>query len=34
MTWATVIRRSDGKFFQGCGYGGPGKPVPYWTDDV
>lgn len=32
--WATVIRRSDGKYFQGCGYGGPGHPVPYWTDDM
>ena len=32
--WATVIRRSDGKYFQGCGYGGPGNPVPYWTEDV
>lgn len=31
---ALVIRRSDGKFFQGCGYGGPGRPVPYWTEDI
>ena len=31
---AVVIRRSDGKFFQGCGYGGPGNPVPYWGSDI
>lgn len=29
-----VIRRSDGKYFQGCGYGGPGHPVPYWTERI
>lgn len=29
-----VVRRGDGKYFQGCGYGGPGHPVPYWTEDV
>lgn len=27
-----VIRRQDGKYFQGCGYGGPGNPVPYWSE--
>lgn len=31
---AYVIRRHDGKYFQGCGYGGPGNPVPYWTEDI
>lgn len=30
----TVIRRNDGKYFQGCGYAGPGNPVPYWTDRI
>lgn len=34
VTWACVIRRNDGKYLEGCGYGGPGNPVPYWTDDV
>lgn len=29
-----VIRREDGKYFQGCGYGRPGHPVPYWTEDI
>ena len=29
-----VIRRHDGKYFQGCGYGGPGNPVPYWSDRI
>ena len=29
-----VIRRTDGKYFQGCGYGGPGNPVPYFTEDI
>jgi hypothetical protein len=29
-----VIRRRDGQYFQGCGYGGPGHPVPYWTDRI
>ena len=29
-----VIRREDGKYFQGCGYGGPGHSVPYWTEDI
>lgn len=28
------IRRSDGKYFIGCGYGGPGHPVPYWSGDL
>lgn len=31
---AYVIRRFNGKYFEGCGYGGPGNPVPYWTEDV
>ena len=34
MGLAYVIRREDGKYFQGCGYGGPGHPVPYWTEDI
>ncbi len=29
-----VIRRHDGKYFQGCGYGGPGNPVAYWSDRI
>ena len=29
-----VIRRADGRYFQGCGYGGPGHPVPYWVEDI
>lgn len=31
---AVVIRRTDGKYFQGVGYGGPGNPVPYWVEDI
>ena len=29
-----VIRRHDGKYFQGCRYGGPGNPVPYWSNRI
>ena len=29
-----VIRRRDGKYYQGSGYGGPGHPVPYFTEDI
>ena len=30
-----VVRRTtDGLFFVGCGYGGPGKPVPYFHADI
>lgn len=29
-----VIRRHDGEYFEGCGYGGPGHAVPYWTDEI
>ena len=29
-----VVRRPDGKYFQGYGYGGPGHPVPYWTERI
>lgn len=29
-----VVRRPDGKFFIGCGYGGRGNPVPYWSEDL
>ena len=29
-----VIRRYNGKYFLGCGYGGPGQPVPYWGEDI
>ena len=29
-----VVRRHDGKYFAGCGYGGPGNPVPYWTERI
>lgn len=30
-----VLRRfGDGAFFEGCGYGGPGKPVPYFSQDM
>ncbi len=26
------LLRKDGKFLSGVGYGGAGKPVPYWTE--
>lgn len=29
-----IIRRHDGKYFEGNGYGGPGHAVPYWDEDV
>ena len=29
-----IVRREDGEYFQGCGYGGPGNPVPYWSDEI
>ena len=29
-----VIRRSDGQYFLGCGYEGPGKLTGYWTDEI
>ena len=29
-----VVRRPDGRYFIGCGYGGPGHPVPYWSEDL
>lgn len=28
------VLRKDGKYLSGVGYGGPGKPVPYWADDL
>ena len=34
MSTVYVVRRHDGKYFQGCGYGGPGHPVPYWTEEI
>ena len=34
MRTGYVIRRSDGQYFIGCGYGGPGHPVPYYMDDL
>ena len=32
MRECCVIRRRDGQWFMGCGYGGAGSPVPYWTE--
>lgn len=29
-----VRRKEDGLYFTGCGYAGPGKPVPYWHADL
>lgn len=29
-----VRRKKDGLYFTGCGYGGPGKPVPYWHSEM
>jgi len=29
-----VKRKEDDWYFLGCGYGGPGKPVPYFRDDI
>lgn len=34
MTRGIVIVRRDGQYFEGCGYGGPGHPVPYWDPDA
>ena len=34
MKRGIVIRRRDGQYFVGCGYGGPGNPVPYWDPDI
>lgn len=29
-----VIRKQDGSYFMGCGYGGPKNPVPYFQHDL
>jgi hypothetical protein len=31
---AYAIRRDDGLWFAGCGYGGAGNPVPYFDKDL
>ena len=33
--YAYVVKRPEsGKYFLGCGYGGPGKPVPYYGEEL
>lgn len=33
--YAYVVKQQEGgKYFQGCGYAGPGKPVPYFVADL
>lgn len=29
-----VKRKEDNWYFLGCGYGGPGKPVPYFRNEL
>ena len=34
MATGYVVRRADGTYFQGCGYGGIGSPVPYFGEEL
>lgn len=29
-----VVRKKDGRYYQGCGYGGPNNPVPYFFESL
>ena len=34
MRECDAIRNAAGQWFMGCGYGGAGSPVPYWTEEM